>query len=199
MDSQLVSLFVNHPPVVNGAPMDMNVVSLGEEYRFQIDVLDPNKKDDLIYTAIEMPGGMRMDPYGGLIIWEPTRENIDFSTLFIEVSDGRATQTIKANYYVNAPVNIVSIPPMQGSVGKQYEYQIMNSDMNRGALLPYNEIVKLETTENYRIYSIQISDDVYVENIDRYIMDWKNAETVYLTEGEDALDSLTLELSLIHI
>ena len=109
VDSQLVALFVNHPPVINGAPMDMNVVSLGEEYRFQIDVLDPNKKDDLIYTAIEMPSGMRMDPYGGLIIWEPTRENIDFSTLFIEVSDGRAMQNIKANYYVNAPVNIVSI------------------------------------------------------------------------------------------
>ena len=142
-----------------------------------------------------MPDGMRMDPYGGLIIWEPTRENIDFSKLLIEVSDGRAMQNIKANYYVNAPVNIVSIPPMQGSVGTQYEYQIMNSDMNRGALLPYNEIVKLEATENYRNYSIQISDDVYVENIDRYIMDWKNAETVYLTEDVDELDSLTLEVS----
>ena len=65
--------------------------------------------------------------------------------------------------------------------------------MNRGALLPYNEAVPLETTENYRIYSIQISDDVYIENIDRYLMDWQNAETVYLTES-DVLDTLTLDL-----
>ena len=88
---------------------------------------------------------------------------------------------------------------MQGSVGKQYEYQIMNSDMNRGALLAYNEIVKLETAENYRIYSIQISDDVYIENIDRYIMDWNNAEAVYLSEQTDELDSLTLEVSRLNI
>ena len=134
----------------------MNVVSLGEEYCFQLDVFDPNKNDDLIYTAIKMPDGMRMDPYGGLIIWEPTRENIDFSELVIEVSDGRYNQTIVANYYVNAPVNIVSIPPMQASVGEEYQYQIMSSDMNRGALLPYNEIVTLESSENYRIYSIHI-------------------------------------------
>ena len=199
VDSQLVSLFVNHPPIIKNAPMDMSVISLGEEYRFQIDVIDPNKNDDLIYTAIEMPDGMRMDPYGGLIIWEPTRENIDFSKLVVEISDGRVAQTIKADYYVNAPVNIVSIPAMQGSVGKQYEYQIMNSDMNRGALLAYNEIVKLETAENYRIYSIQISDDVYIENIDRYIMDWNNAEAVYLSEQTDELDSLTLEVSRLNI
>ena len=125
--------------------------------------------------------------------------NIDFSKLVVEISDGRVAQTIKADYYVNAPVNIVSIPAMQGSVGKQYEYQIMNSDMNRGALLAYNEIVKLETAENYRIYSIQISDDVYIENIDRYIMDWNNAEAVYLSEQTDELDSLTLEVSRLNI
>ena len=199
VDSQLVSLFVNHPPIVRGAPMGMNVVSLGEEYRFQLDVFDPNKNDDLIYTAIKMPDGMRMDPYGGLIIWEPTRENIDFSELVIEVSDDRFNQTIMANYYVNAPVNIVSIPPMQASVGEEYQYQIMSADMNRGALLPYNEIVTLESSENYRIYSIQISDDIYVENIDRYLMDWNNAETVYLSEAVDALDSLTLEVSRLNL
>jgi hypothetical protein len=199
VDSQLVSLFVNHPPIVRGSPMGMNVVSLGEEYRFQLDVFDPNKNDDLIYTAIKMPDGMRMDPYSGLIIWEPTRENIDFSELVIEVSDGRFNQTIMANYYVNAPVNIVSIPPMQASVGEEYQYQIMSSDMNRGALLPYDEIVTLESSENYRIYSIQISDDIYVENIDRYLMDWNNAETVYLSDGVDELDSLTLEVSRLNL
>ena len=56
---------------------------------------------------------------------------------------------------------------MQGSVGREYEYQVMTSDMNRGALLPYNEVIQLETAENYRIYSIQISDDIYIQNIDR--------------------------------
>ncbi len=198
VDSQRVKIFVNHPPVVGAAPLKMNVINLGEEYRFQLNVSDPNINDDLIFVAHEMPVGMRMDPYSGMIVWEPTRENIDFAHLMIEVGDGRTTQIIKADYFVNAPINIVSIPPMQGTVGQAYRYQIMTSDMNRGALLPYNEVVPLETTENYRIYSIQISDDVYIENIDRYLMDWQKAETVYLTESND-LDTLTLEVSRLNL
>ena len=87
---------------------------------------------------------------------------------------------------------------MQGAVGETYQYQIMSSDMNRGTLLPYNEVVSLFSTENYRIYSIQISDDVYIENIDRYLMDWQNSEAVYLTES-DVLDTLSLEVSRLNI
>ena len=178
VDSQMVSLYVNHPPVIDSAPMHMNVINLGEEYRFQLGISDPNVKDDLIFTAHEMPEGMRMDPYSGMIVWEPTRGNIDFSHLMIEVSDGHSAHLIEAEYFVNAPINIVSIPPMRGAVGETYQYQVMTSDMNRGTLLPYNEVVPLETTENYRIYSIQISDDIYTENIDRYLMDWQNTESV---------------------
>ncbi len=198
VDSQQVALYVNHPPIVEAAPMRMNVVNLGEEYRFQLDISDPNSKDDLIYTAHEMPDGMRMDPYSGMIVWEPTRDNIDFSHLMIEVGDGRATRLIEADYFVNAPINIVSIPPMQGSIGETYQYPVMTSDMNSGALLPYDQVVPLESTENYRIYAIQISDDVYIENIDRYLMDWQNAETVYLTEHDDA-DTLSLEVSRLNL
>ena len=54
------------------------------------------------------------------------------------------------------------------------------------------------STDNYRIYSIQISDDVYIENIDRYLMDWQNSEAVYLTES-DALDTLSLEVSRLNL
>ena len=198
VDSQGVALYVNHPPVVESGPLNMNVISLGEEYRFQINISDPNVKDDLIYTAIEMPEGMRMDPYGGMIVWEPNRKNIDFSNLIIEVSDGRASRLIEASYFVNAPIDIVSIPPMQGSVGNEYEYHIMTSDLNRGALLLYDEVVPLDLVENYRIYSIQINDDIYIENIDRYIADWLNAPAVYLTDGE-LTDSLSLEVSRLNL
>ena len=198
VDSQRVSLYVNHPPIVKSAPMITNVINLGEEYRFQLDVSDPNIKDDLIFTAIEMPTGMRMDPYGGMIVWEPTRENIDFSNLAIEVSDGRTARLIESRYYVNAPINIVSIPTMQGAVGQTYQYQIMTTDMNRGALLGYNEVVSLDPVNNYRIYSVQISDDVYIENIDRYLIDWQSAGAVYLTES-DEVDSLSLEVSRLNL
>ena len=198
VDSQKVSLYVNHPPIIESAPLKMNVITLGEEYRFQLEISDPNNKDDLIYTAIEMPSRMRMDPYTGMIVWEPTRENIDFSNLIIDVSDGRASRLVEASYFVNAPINIVSIPMMQGAVGNEYQYQVMTTDLNKGSLLSYNEVVPLELVENYRIYSIQINDDIYIENIDRYIMSWQSAEAVYLTDGEER-DSLSLEVSRLNI
>jgi len=198
VDSQKVSLYVNHPPIIESAPLKMNVITLGEEYRFQLEISDPNSKDDLIYTAIEMPSRMRMDPYTGMIVWEPTRENIDFSNLIIDVSDGRASRLVEASYFVNAPINIVSIPIMQGAVGNEYQYQVMTTDLNKGSLLSYNEVVPLELVENYRIYSIQINDDIYIENIDRYIMNWQSAKAVYLTDGEER-DSLSLEVSRLNI
>ena len=198
VDTQTVSIFVNHPPIIRSAPMKMNVISLGEEYRFQPDIIDPNKNDNIIYSALEMPEGMRMDPYSGMIVWEPTRENIDFSNLKIEINDGKISAFIEAEYYVNAPINIVSIPPLQATTGKGYEYDVMVSDMNEGALLPFDNVIALNRAENFRIYSIQISDDVYKENIDRYIMDWNNSETVYLSDNEDN-DSLSLEVSRLNL
>ena len=198
VDSQTVTIYVNHPPIIRSAPLKMNVINLGEEYRFALDVFDPNKDDNLVFTANEMPDGMRMDPYEGMIVWEPARENIDFSRLDLTVSDGRTERAIVAEYYVNAPINIVSIPQMQGGVDEEYNHQIITSDMNKDALLPYNEVIPLKSAQNYRIYSIQISDDVYIENIDRYLMDWNNAESVYLTE-QDALDSLSIEVSRLNL
>ena len=198
IDSQTVMLYVNHPPIIRSAPLKMNVINLGEEYRFALDVFDPNKNDDLVFIANEMPDGMRMDPYEGMIVWEPERENIDFSKLDLTVSDGRTERAIVAEYYVNAPINIVSIPQMQGGVGEEYNHQIITSDMNKDALLPYNEVIPLKSAQNYRIYSIQISDDVYIENIDRYLMDWNNSEAVYLTD-QDELDSLSIEVSRLNL
>ena len=126
----------------------MNVINLGEEYRFALDVFDPNKDDNLVFTANEMPDGMRMDPYEGMIVWEPARENKDFSRLDLTVSDGRTERAIVAEYYVNAPINIVSIPQMQGGVDEEYNHQIITSDMNKDALLPYNEVIPLKSAQN---------------------------------------------------
>ena len=71
------------------------------------------------------------------------------------------------------------------------------TSMNQGALLSYDEIIALDQIENFRVYSIQISDDVYSENIDRYIADWNNSESVYLTDSVSE-DSLSLAVSRLN-
>ena len=53
---------------------------------------------------------MRMDPHSGFLRWEPTINELDFHQLEIEISDGRESRIIEAEFFVNSPINIVSVP-----------------------------------------------------------------------------------------
>ncbi|MBT4144126.1 MAG: VCBS repeat-containing protein [Candidatus Marinimicrobia bacterium] len=195
-DTQFVNLFVNHPPIIRKAPPPMNLINLGDTWDFQIEVDDPNKTDQLVYTAHVLPEGMRMDPYLGRLRWDPTKDNLDFSKLKIEISDGHESRTIESEFFVNAPTNIVSIPPMSATVGEEYKYSVMLVDENKGALLPFDRLVKIDDVSQIRIYSINISDDVYLENIHRYISDWQNAEAIYQLNKDYPADTLLSRLNL---
>ena len=127
---------------------------------------------------------MRIDPFTWRLRWDPTNEELDFSHMRLEITDSKETYFIDADFYVNAPIKIVSVPTMTGNVGEPYQYRILNSDKNKGSLLPYDESIRIDNIESVRIYSIDITDDVYQENIGRYIGDWENAESVYLTEPD---------------
>jgi len=180
-DTQEVFLFVNHPPVIERAPPSMNKVTLGYVWDFQLEVTDPNVNDVLTYTALEMPEGMRMDPFTGRLRWEPSREEMDFGHLKLEVDDGHDVRMIESDFFINAPIKIVSIPVMKATVGEKYQYKIMTTDLNKGILLPFEHIVILNDAHKAHIYSVNIADDIYRENVDRYIGDWNAAEVVYLT------------------
>lgn len=195
-DTQRVVVFINHPPVLVAVPPPMNLVRVGDTWDFQLKATDPNKNDKLTYTAVVMPEGMRMDPFTGRLKWDPTSNQTDFSHLLIEITDGRVTRKVEADFYVNAPIRIVSIPVMQATVGEEYTHKIMTTDRNRSILLPSKKVVKIIDAANSRLYSINISDDIYRENIERYIGDWENAETVYLTDPKQPTDGQISRLNL---
>ncbi|MDP6229241.1 MAG: putative Ig domain-containing protein [Candidatus Marinimicrobia bacterium] len=184
-DTQEVILFVNHPPVIDRAPPPINKVNLGYVWDFQLEVTDPNTNDELTYTVVEMPDGMRMDPFTGRLRWEPTRDEMDFGHLKVEVDDGKDIRTVEADFFINSPIKLVSIPVMQATVGQQYKYKIMTTDLNKGSLLPFDHVVKLVDTEKARVYAVNIADDIYRENVDRYIGDWNAAEVIFLTSQGD--------------
>jgi len=183
-DTQNVAVFINHPPMISAEPPAMNVVNVGATWDFQLEVSDPNIADKITVTAIELPDGMRIDPFTWRLRWDPTNEELDFSHMRLEITDSKETYFIDADFYVNAPIKIVSVPPMTGNVGEPYQYRILNSDINKGSLLPYDETIRIDNIESVRIYSVDITDDIYQENIGRYIGDWENAESVYLTEPD---------------
>ena len=90
----------------------MNKINVGDIWEYQLEIKDPNKNDQIVYTAHVLPDGMRMDPTSGLLVWEPSLKNVDFHELRIEISDGHESRTIESEFFVNAPIKIVSVPTM---------------------------------------------------------------------------------------
>ena len=140
--------------------------------------------DKLTITSLELPDGMRIDPFTWRLRWDPTDEELDFSHMRLEITDGKETYYIDSDFYVNAPIKIVSVPPMTANLGEPYQYRILNSDKNNSALLPYDETIRIDKINSVRIYSIDITDDVYQENIGRYIGEWESADEIYLTDND---------------
>ena len=176
--------------------MIMNTVQVGLSWDFELKIEEPNKNDRLVFTAHELPKGMRMDPHTGYLRWEPTMNDLDFHKLKIEVSDGHESRFIESEFFVNSPIQIVSVPLMSATVGEEYAYKIMINDKNKGTLLPFKRVVKVEDVSTIRMYSINITDDVALSNIDRYLGDWHNAEAVYYVDPKYPADSLVSRLNL---
>jgi hypothetical protein len=174
----------------------MNKVNVGGIWDFELEIEDPNKSDQLVYTAHELPQGMRMDPHTGRLRWEPTMNELDFHTLKIEISDGHESRMIESDFFVNAPIQIVSVPTMSATVGDEYSYRIMVNDKNKGSLLPFNRVVKVENISAIRMYSINITDDVSLSNVDRFLGDWHNADAIYYVDPKYPADSLVSRLNM---
>ncbi|MFQ6613420.1 MAG: Ig domain-containing protein, partial [Fidelibacterota bacterium] len=195
-DTQSVAVYINHPPVIVKAPPPMVKLELGDSWEFTPDIFDPNANDEITYVARELPAGMRMDPYNGRLYWEPDGNNLDFSHLTVDVSDGQEIRTFEADFFVNAPIHIVSLPPMTATVGEPYSYKILTSDLNQATLLPLNHVVKLDPLVTSRVYSIRIGDEPALANIERYIGDWNNAETVYWSPPDSVSNGYISRLNL---
>ncbi|NOZ75084.1 MAG: hypothetical protein GXO90_06840 [FCB group bacterium] len=195
-DTQKVAVYINHPPVIVKVPPPMIKLELGDTWEFTPDIFDPNADDEITYVARELPEGMRMDPFNGRLYWEPDGDNLDFSHLTVDVSDGLEVRTFETEFFVNAPIHIVSLPPMTATVGESYSYKILTSDLNQAALLPLNHVVKLDPLATSRIYSIRIGDEVALANIERYIGDWENAETVYWSPPDSVSSGYISRLNL---
>ncbi|RMF09435.1 MAG: VCBS repeat-containing protein [Candidatus Neomarinimicrobiota bacterium] len=195
-DTERVAVFVNHPPVIVHAPAPMIKLDLGDTWEFTPEVLDPNAADELSFIARELPEGMRMDPFNGRLHWEPSADQLDFSHLQIDVTDGRETRSFAADFFVNAPVKIVSLPPMTATVGEAYQYKLVLSDLNQATLLPLEHVVRLDPVALNRVYTVKILDEVALANIDRYLGDWNTAEAVYWSPPDSTSNGYISRLNL---
>jgi len=187
VDTQSVALFVNHAPILSSVPEPMTKIALNDTFDFQIVVDDPNEFDIIRYEPIKLPEGMRVDPSIGRILWVPTEANLDFSTAEIEISDGHMSHLQSYDFFVNAPIQIVSEPPTLGSVGESLTYEIGTKDLNEGSLMPYAKITPVYSVKDGHVFAVEIDDDVYRENIDRYIGEFKAKKSILVDMDDEGV------------
>ncbi|MCH7731866.1 MAG: VCBS repeat-containing protein [Candidatus Marinimicrobia bacterium] len=187
-DTQHVAIFVNHPPVLTMALDPMTKVSLFDTLDFRFEAYEPNEFDIVRYNPVEMPPGMRIDPATGRLLWVPTEENLDFSTAVIEITDGHVFIEKTFDFYVNATIHIISEPPTLAAVGKPYTYQIGTHDLNQGSLMTFARVTPVYDFKSTKVYAITIEDDVYRENIERYIGEFKSKKSILIEFDEKGPD-----------
>ena len=185
VDTQYVKLFINHPPIFSNVPIKMTKITVNDTFDFQLEIDDPNEFDIVRYEPIIMPDGMRIDPSSGRILWIPSEKNLDFSTAEIEISDGHVSKVEKYDFFVNAPVRITSQPPIIGSVGEVFNYKVELNDLNNGSLMLFDKITPIANLKKSRVFSVDIEDDLFIDNIDRYIGEFKLKKSILIDFNEN--------------
>jgi len=113
----------NQPPSIVS-----EAITLADEnvnYVYQVEAIDPNIGDTLIFSLIESPTGMEIAPSTGEISWLPTNDQIGIHAVNVRVSDdGGLTDFQSYEVSVNTAENrapIITSTPLN-SIGEKSEF-----------------------------------------------------------------------------
>jgi RHS repeat-associated protein len=105
---------LNNPPTVTSAAPTKATV--GELLRYQATATDP-ERDRLIYDLPVKPVGMAIDPNSGLVVWQPTADQVGVFDVILRATDPVGAVALQSFQLVvasaNPPPNITAIPPLQ--------------------------------------------------------------------------------------
>jgi RHS repeat-associated protein len=102
-------------------------------YFYQVEAIDPDG-DSLLYSLLEAPPGMQIDPQTGEIVWLPTEESIGNFNVRIQVEDSTGLSTEQSFVLAvtdGAPL-INSTAQTRAFVGQNYFYQLTAYDASPG-------------------------------------------------------------------
>jgi len=117
----------NTPPVV--AQVGDKSVYLGDELVVTVVAVDP-ENDQVTYTMVSGPRGMKIDTYSGVITWIPAQEQLGTHMVTVEASDGRASSRVSFNVTVQErpqpSLLLVRFGPVTDSQGKPIQGAVVN-------------------------------------------------------------------------
>ncbi len=130
------------PPTILSNPVVLATV--GTAYTYPVQASDPNPGDILTYTLPAAPAGMAISASTGAISWTPSASQIGTNAVQVvvtNISGGFASQLYQITVQAVAPTVppvITSTPLTTGNIAQEYDYQILATDQNPGAILSYS-------------------------------------------------------------
>jgi hypothetical protein len=117
----------NLPPKITSSPPLVAVVD--RTYRYDAVAEDP-ENDTLMWSLVQAPVGMSIDPLRGTVVWKPLAEQVGEQTVTIRVIDTQAaytqTYTIKVRAANTSHHHLA--PPVKAYVDKLYVYSVRAVD-----------------------------------------------------------------------
>lgn len=147
--TQQWTIFVNGPPTITSTPISS--LAYGQEYRYQIQVDDPNANPNIQYTLEQGPEGMSIDS-NGLLTWKPGSNTINRQPFKISISDGNVGDSQDGAVFINVPPKFVSKPEIVAVSELQYQYELQGEDANgdpiRFSAIRLPKFAKFDSTNN---------------------------------------------------
>jgi|GEM_PF-1022227 len=127
-DQQLFSIEVeqvNQAPEFTSTPL--TIASVGTRYRYEVQAVDPDSGDALIYRLLSAPTGMTIDPFSGQLTFTPNAAHVGTQSVEIEVEDLEGATAIQ-QYELEVGQDyqfprFVPVDEMRVIVDTPYEFQ----------------------------------------------------------------------------
>ncbi|MBL7135082.1 MAG: hypothetical protein ISS81_00635 [Candidatus Marinimicrobia bacterium] len=172
---QSFSIYVNFPPKILSSIPIRDIIQIGETFRFQLEIRDDNEDAFITYKLIEYPSGANINS-AGEILWKPSFDQADWHDFIVEVSDGFDADKIEFALFVNHPMSIESSAPNLTFIGKDYRYNPVIKDKNKGFYVSrYSVSPRITDWKTTGIYEIKILDDKIRRNLSKIATRYKKS------------------------
>ncbi len=144
-DEAVLTVFVNYKPKIISHPK--TYANLNSEYEYQLDVIDKNAGEPLVYTLLEAPQNTHITQ-DGLLTWSVGQDHSKLNNYFkLMVSDQKDTtyQEFVVNINQKPVVNTPEL--LTTKMNRYFEYKVDAVDPENSALI--FKPVKMPATANF--------------------------------------------------
>src|SRR5207253_8330279 len=124
----------NPPHITSPA---MLTAQVGQVYRYNATATDADN-DPLTWDVPVHPAGMAVDPTTGIVVWQPTPDEVGTANVLLRVQDGRGGVDLQSYQITVTPADnppvITSSPNTIATPNVAYQYQVQAQDADHDTL-----------------------------------------------------------------